>query len=386
MVALCEGAAELGADSRIVSIALRRNPAEQEHPPFPELYGVRTPITFVTYRLPWLQVGDETQLVPALRLAVYFGFLARPATVRSLKSGSPLVFSGRNTTVLAMLVWLRRCLYRRAVVLADVHGEPESRLARWVHRHVDGNVCISQHLADVLKNRLGLSNDQVRVAHSGVKPQRFERKESKEVLAQRLGLDRSRPIICYAGKVHYRYEEVAYLLDVGKRLAEQVTLVIVGGRPDQIPPWEEECRRQGIRNVVFTGFKRPAEVPAYLHAADLLVMYYSPSPLNDGRSPGKLFEYLASGTPLVSGRFRGIEEIVQDGENGFLVDPYRPELLAGRIRSLLQDRSRWDDVGSRGVATAQHYTWKARATAFIEYAKELSAGSPRRQEVSPAGV
>lgn len=371
MVALCEGAAEAGAASQIVSIALRPDPAEPRHRPFSELYGVQAPVDSVTYRLPGCAVGSDSRHVAALRFVTYALHMVRADTRRSLRHTGLAVLSARNTSVLAMLIVMRRLLYPRTVVLADVHGKPEGCLARWVCRNVDGNVCISRHLGDTLKAALALPDTRVRVAHTGVKAERFVRAEPKDAIVRRLGLDRGRPILCYAGKVQYRYEEVAYLIDVARRLRDEVSVVVVGGRPDQIPPWEAECRREGIRNVVFTGFKRPSDVPAYLHAADLAVMYYSPSALNDFRSPGKLFEYLASGTPLVAGRFCGIEEIVQDGENGFLVEPYRPDLLANRIRQLLANRASWEDVGRRAVATAQQYTWRHRASVFLEYAREL---------------
>jgi glycosyltransferase involved in cell wall biosynthesis len=110
-------------------------------------------------------------------------------------------------------------------------------------------------------------------------------------------------------------------------------------------------------------------------AADLLVSYYSPSPLNDYRSPGKLFEYMASGTPLLSGRSRSIEEVVRDGENGFLVEPYRPEMLAARINELLgEDGERLRSVAEAARTTIEQYTWRCRAEAFLDFGESIQGG------------
>ncbi len=385
MVALCEGASMLGADAEIVSILIRRNPSEPRHPPLTELYGVQAPLRFVSYRLWGVSVGEGGGRVAILRLCVYLRHMLSRSVRRAVRSGALVTFSARNASVLAMLVLFRRTLYRHACILADVHGKPTSRFMAWMHRLVDGNVCISQHLANHLVEQCGVEAGRVRVAHSGVKPERFRVDASQDEAAALVGIDRNRPIVCYTGKVYFRYEEIGYLIEVARRLGDEITMVIVGGRPDHIPPWQDECARSGVTNVVFTGFQPPSRIPAYLRAADLLVLYYSPSPLNDYRSPGKLFEYLAAGTPMVASRFHGIAEIVQDGVNGFLIEPYRPDVLALRIRELLQDRSRWTEVGRQAVATAERYTWTARAGAFLDFATQLDAGRRERARIRANG-
>lgn len=371
MVALCEGAAGSGAESEIVSVRVRVHPAEQVHPPFEQLYQLEVPVLHTSFSIPWVTANDSGMLSRCLRLAAYTVFGAKLAFKNRKSDQLPRILSARNYSVLAMLAVIKRLLRAPWVVLADVHGPCRTRFQRWVHRFVDGNVCITQHLANHLQEQCSLRSQRVRVAHSGVKPERFRSEQTKAEAAALLGLKRDRPIICYTGKVYYRYEEVAYLIEVARLLGEEITLVIVGGRPDMIPPWQAECAKAGVTNVVFTGFQPPSRIPTYLRAADLLVLYYPPSPLNDYRSPGKLFEYLASGTPLVASRFRGVVEIVEDGVNGFLVEPYQPDLLAERIRTVLQERSRWDEVGRQAVATAERYTWKVRASTFLDYAERL---------------
>lgn len=56
-----------------------------------------------------------------------------------------------------------------------------------------------------------------------------------------------------------------------------------------------------------------------------------------------------------------MEEIVVDGAEWIPVEPYRPDMLAARIREVLADPSRWQSVGEEAVATARRYTWRALA-------------------------
>jgi glycosyltransferase involved in cell wall biosynthesis len=100
-------------------------------------------------------------------------------------------------------------------------------------------------------------------------------------------------------------------------------------------------------------------------------MYYSPSELNEYRSPAKLFDYLISGTPLIAAKFKSTEEIIIDNENGFLVEPYKPELLGHKLTELLNSKIDFNNVSSKAIETAKSYTWERRASAFISYANAL---------------
>ncbi len=53
--------------------------------------------------------------------------------------------------------------------------------------------------------------------------------------------------------------------------------------------------------------------------------------------PLVLLEAMSAGLPIVATQWRGISAIVEDGINGFLVPPYDPEALAGKISLLLSD-------------------------------------------------
>ena len=374
MVSLCEGAAELGAATEIVSYTVRVHPSEPKHPPFRELYGLQTDVAHAVYPLPGVEADSEGLFASGGRLAIYLGHFLGYLTRAERRRSRLTIVTARNYSVLAAMVKLRNLLRVPVVVLADVHGMPSGDRARRVHAMVDGNVCISQALADDLREAVGLPADAVCVAHTGVKPARFELTgRTREDLRRELDLPLDRRLVCYAGKVYYPYEEISYLITAASLLDEGTTMLIVGGRPDHAKMWEEECARRGVLNVIFRAFTPPAIIPRYLVAADLLVSYYSPSPLNDYRSPGKLFEYMASGTPVISGRSRSIEEVIRDSENGFLVEPYDPALLASGINTVFGNApERLEAIGRAAQQTILQYTWRCRAERFLRYGQSIA--------------
>ena len=116
-------------------------------------------------------------------------------------------------------------------------------------------------------------------------------------------------------RVRERYPQTALLL-VGKGSLQQETEALV-----ESLGLEGHARFLGVRN----------DVSAVMGAADGYVM----SSAWEGM-PMVLLEAAAAGLPIVATRVGGNQEVVQDGESGFLVPPRQPENLAEAMIRLMQ--------------------------------------------------
>jgi colanic acid/amylovoran biosynthesis glycosyltransferase len=67
--------------------------------------------------------------------------------------------------------------------------------------------------------------------------------------------------------------------------------------------------------------------------------------------PNVLVEAMASGTPVISTQLSGIQELIQDGENGLLVPSEDPKALAEAISSLMKDSLRRERLVKEAYAT-----------------------------------
>jgi len=116
---------------------------------------------------------------------------------------------------------------------------------------------------------------------------------------------------------------------------------------------------------IFTGGVNYEGIPKYLAAADVAVAPYNPMAFSLTKkygfyySPIKLFEYMAAGKPTVSTKVGSIPEILQDGNEGLLVDPGKPDMLGKAILAFLRDRDLARRMGENArEKVLKNFTWE----------------------------
>jgi glycosyltransferase involved in cell wall biosynthesis len=380
IVKFCEAVAEKHADVTLVSQRIKVLETEPTATrSIWDVFGVEREFDLVFVRLPIRQDRLSSPAARALQRAarsVGYPLVTARLLLRSARGHVPAALYTKNYGLVAGL-WLARCLRPRdTLILFEAHVPPHNRLQRWALRNADGIICNGYAVHKVLLDR-GLTTPERSIAvHQGFSPDRYpqgRRTQTQDDARRRLGWAHADKVAVYTGKVYWPYEEVSLLLEAATRLApDDVRMVIVGGRADHVRLWREEVVRRGISNVTFVGFVAPAQVADYQVAADVLLSYYpSGMELNDYRSPGKLFEYMASGTPIVAADYASLREVLTHEVNALLVEPDAPEALAEAVRRLVSDRALSSRLGCQAQEDAQQYTWTARAAKVFAFVTGL---------------
>jgi glycosyltransferase involved in cell wall biosynthesis len=193
-------------------------------------------------------------------------------------------------------------------------------------------------------------SEAVVIPGSGVDVDGFERAlaqgPSPAELRRELGLDDA-PVVMTVSRVT-RQKGIPALLKAAELVhaaRPDVKFLIVGPRQGEGPfalSDEELARHAGY--VIATG-ARP-DVPSLLSMADIFVF---PSEYAEG-IPRALMEAALSGLPIVTTRIDGCREVIRDGWNGVLTPLGDPRALADGVLSLLQNRSRAQEMAARGPA------------------------------------
>ena len=264
-----------------------------------------------------------------------------------------------------VLLWLPLRWLRGRTLVLEEHTFPHrggwgARLHLWASRHTDRLVVITHRLKERYV-AAGIPAERVLVAPDGVDLARFALPLDRAEARKQLGLPVEATMVCYTGHL-FEWKGVYVLADAALHLPDVLFLMVGGMAKDQ-----ERLRGyvagQSIENVHLIAHVAPTQVPLFLFAADVLVL---PNPgceaiSREYTSPLKMFEYMASGRPIVATDLPSVREILRDGENAVLVKSDDPQALAAGIVKMLDNRELARSIANTARAQVPAYTWRNRA-------------------------
>ncbi len=235
-------------------------------------------------------------------------------------------------------------------------------------------VSISDSLTKFCTENYKITSPQkILTKHDGVDLERFALLPTKEELRRELNLPHDKRIICYAGSL-YKGRGIELLLSVSKKLPQDLLVLIVGGRIEDVERYKNMALEMHYTNIHFTGFVLNNTVPKYLVASDVLLMPYQrnaedPSGyvIADFFSPLKMFEYMASGRPIVASDLSVIREILIDRENAILFDPSDEDAFLNAILIALEDMELAQNISRNAQEEAKKHTWSRRAEEIFSF-------------------
>jgi glycosyltransferase involved in cell wall biosynthesis len=149
------------------------------------------------------------------------------------------------------------------------------------------------------------------------------------------------PLVIFTGRF-VPEKRVRHLIEIWpavRKARPAASLLLLGAGSE-----EEGLRRSAGDGIHFCGMVD--DVAPYLQAADLFVL---PSAA-EGLSVA-LLEALSTALPVVVTAVGGAGDVVESGENGWLVPPDDPRALQEAIVSVLGDERRQDTIGRKGRDT-----------------------------------
>jgi len=237
----------------------------------------------------------------------------------------------------------------------------------WASRHADRLVVITEGLRERYV-AAGIPAERVLVAPDGVDLARFENMPDRDEACRRIGLPLGKPIVGYVGRFHTlgMSKGLDTLVEAAALLREQdigIVLCFVGGPKESFPVPRELAHRHGLPtdSLILVDRVPLLEVPLYMRAFDVCAM---PFPWTEHyayyMSPLKMFEYMASGTPIVATDLPSVREVLRDGENAVLVAPDEPRALATGIERMLGSVESAARIGRRARDDVARHTWTER--------------------------
>ncbi len=250
----------------------------------------------------------------------------------------------------------------RLPVLFEAHSIPAAPLLRRLWRSLAASprlrrlVVISQALArDVAAAGLAPRHGSLVIAHDAAEAPPAEPARRPAGQPPRIG---------YVGSL-YPGRGIELIVELARRMPA-LRFELVGGTEADLARW----RPQVPANVTLHGFVPPGQLAARYAELDILLMPYAhtgvggPLAATDTSrwcSPMKMFEYMASGAPIIASDLPVLGEVLLDEHNALIAPAGEVAAWQRAIERLVAEpETRQWLAGNALRDLRRHYTWDAR--------------------------
>lgn len=202
-----------------------------------------------------------------------------------------------------------------------------------------------------LLNENGIENTVI--VPNGIDVDRFSPRLDGSAVRKALNIPPEAKVVLSSGRISYEKNLDVVLKAARRVLAEEQAVFVIQGEGPARKKLEQLAARLGVSSsVIFTGFVKDFEVPLFLAASDVFVT------ASTFETQGlALLEAMAFGKACVGANSMAIPELVSDGRNGFLFQPYSDvDCARAIVEALRLPPKKRKAMGASAVRTASHYS------------------------------
>ena len=187
--------------------------------------------------------------------------------------------------------------------------------------------------------------------YNGIDMNRFENLPEATGIRKQLGIKDSAFVVGMIGAFHDRKDYSTFTKAAQKIMSanNDIFFLLVGeGKNRQ--PIEESLAAHEKSNILFLG--RRSDVEALIQVFDIGVLCTNSDVHGEGVS-NSIIEYMSLKKPVIATEGGGTNEVIVDGENGFLIENNGTEQLVEKILLLYQQRETARLMGEKAFQTIQ---------------------------------
>ena len=215
----------------------------------------------------------------------------------------------------------------------------------------------------------GVPREKVSVVMNGTDLSVYSPREKDVALLRRWGLE-GKFVVSYIGTVGMACG-LEVVLDAAAKVPDGVAFAIVGDGAHRAA-LEDEARRRGLANVVFTGRQEKASMPAWIASSDASLVHLKKSDLFTTVMPSKIFESAGCARPIVMGVDGFAKKLVMDAQAGLDMTPESADSLADCVTRLVRDPALGARLGQNAYANiARRFSRDQQAADYLALLKEV---------------
>lgn len=255
---------------------------------------------------------------------------------------------------------------KNRLVLLEFYDEPSKFYLDIYKKSIVGNkklilTAITSNLADQISELFQIDRKIIQISPSGVDKSRF----SKHIL----NFNKIRKTIMYIGSLHSNRGIDSFIL-ASKHVNEH-DFLIVGGTEQDSDKLKVKFNLNNKSNLKFVSHQTHSKISDYYNNADILIL---PMTSNQSHtrlysSPNKLFEYMASGKPIIASDLPSINEVVTHNHSALLFKPDDSNDLTKKIYELVNNKKLAEKLSLNSLNLVDNYTWQTKARNMLDLIK-----------------
>jgi len=208
-------------------------------------------------------------------------------------------------------------------------------------------VCPNSTYADALLGKMGVEQSKRVVIPSAVDITKFSPNIDCSEIKGKLGANQL--ILCASRLLPWKGIDTAIeIMPSILREFNNVRLVIAGDGPEKSRLLNMAKKISMEKSVIFLGAVSRSDMPLLFNAADIFLL-----PSKFESCPNALLEAMSCETPSIATDIKGVDEIIQNGENGYLIELNNTNSLSKKVSLLLSDKNERKRIGRNARKTVQ---------------------------------
>ena len=214
------------------------------------------------------------------------------------------------------------------------------RIEKAMYKNCDRLVTVGEGYRLRLREK-GVPEEKMSVVMNGTDLEVYSPREKDAALLKQFGLE-GKFVVSYIGTVGMACG-LDCVLDAAEKVKVEgeggqrnVVFVIVGDGAARVQ-LEEESKRRGLTNVVFTGRQPKLAMPDWVASSDASLVHLKKTELFTTVMPSKIFESAGCKRPIIMGVDGFAKKLVMDSEAGLDMIPESAESLVECVKKLVNN-------------------------------------------------
>ena len=291
---------------------------------------------FLSQALDWLGVAEGEKENFDFILTIFHPFHLVPKAA---------VSCGEKLKI-PVLIKIDDALYGKSSGLKSIQRKIEKYYNSKTLRKASRVLVSNENTKNIVNEFYNVPHDKMSIVPNGVNLDSFysKNKESK--------------IIVFSGAMYF-HRGIDILLDSAIEIATQVhdvKFLLLGSGPE-LKKLEKIAKERKISDIIeFKGWIDRKKIPEFLSKASIGIGPLRSTEVTKNALPIKVLEYMASSLPIIAMKNTLPNDILKDGENGFLVK--NSSEISEKIIELLKNDELRVEMSSKSKEMVSKFDWK----------------------------